>query len=90
MAEDKVDRVALYAAGSLRAALSQITAAFEDTIGVEVDAMFGPSGVLQERIEAGERADVFASADMGHPTSLMLAQRAGPVVVFARTRLCAS
>ena len=42
MAEDKVDRVALYAAGSLRAALSQITAAFEDTIGVEVDANVWP------------------------------------------------
>ena len=33
-------------------------------------------------------ADVFASADMQHPTSLMRAERGGPVSVFIHNRLC--
>ena len=54
-----------------------------------MEKSFGPSGVLRERIEKGEPADVFASADMGNPLTLSRAGKAGPVVLFARNRLCA-
>ena len=50
MVEDGMNGVSLYAAGSLRAALGQIAAAFQETDGVEIEATFGPSGVLRERI----------------------------------------
>ena len=81
--------VRLYAAGSLRAALVEAGKAFEVASGVAVAGTFGPSGLLRERIEKGEPAEVFASADMGHPTRLADAGRAGPVTLFARNRLCA-
>ena len=44
---------------------------------------------MRERIEAGEPATVFASADFGHPKKLADEGKAGPAVVFARNRLCA-
>ena len=50
---------------------------------------FGASGTLRDRIAAGERAEVFASANMTHPQSLAGAGKSGPVVLFARNRLCA-
>jgi ABC-type molybdate transport system substrate-binding protein len=54
-----------------------------------VESSFGPSGVLRERIEKGEAAYLFASADMGNPLSLSRAGKSGAVVLFARNRLCA-
>jgi len=77
--------VRLFAAGSLRAAMTEIMQAS----GVPATGTFGPSGLLRERIEKGEGADVFASADMGHPQKLASAGRAGGVVLFTRNRLCA-
>src|SRR5215470_947241 len=81
--------VRLYAAGSLRVALTEVAAVFEKQEGIPVTKEFGASGLLRERIEKGERAEVFASADMGHPQTLNKAGRAGPVVMFTRNRLCA-
>jgi molybdate transport system substrate-binding protein len=81
--------VRLYAAGSLRAALTEIAQAFESREGVRVDGKFGPSGVLREEIAKGAPAEVFASANMEHPLSLSHGGKAGPVVLFARNRLCA-
>jgi len=81
--------VRLYAAGSLRGAMTAIGAAFAKDGGTAVAATFGPSGLLRERIEKGEPAEVFASADIDHPMTLMRAGKAGPVVVFTRNRLCA-
>jgi ABC-type molybdate transport system substrate-binding protein len=81
--------VHVLAAGSLRAALNEIAAAFSSATGVHVDNGFGPSGVLRERIEKGEHADLFASADMDSPRALLRAGKAGPVVLFARNELCA-
>jgi molybdate transport system substrate-binding protein len=83
------DPVQLYAAGSLRSALTEIAAAFEVQTGVKVRAKFGPSGTLKDEVAAGARADVFASANMEHPQALASARKSGPVVLFARNRLCA-
>ncbi|WP_306030636.1 molybdate ABC transporter substrate-binding protein [Stappia sp. MMSF_3263] len=81
--------VRLHAAGSLKAAMGEVADAFEAGHAATVMRAFGPSGLLRERIEGGEAAEVFASANMKHPTTLAAAGKAAPVVLFARNRLCA-
>jgi molybdate transport system substrate-binding protein len=83
------DQVQLYAASSLRSALTEVTAAFEAATGTKVEAKFGPSGTLRNEIAAGAQAHVFTSANMEHPQALSAAGKAGPVVLFARNRMCA-
>jgi molybdate transport system substrate-binding protein len=83
------DGVTLYAAGSLRAALTEIAKGFGGSANVTVDAKFGPSGILRDEIAGGAKADVFASANMEHPAALAKADKAGPVRMFARNKLCA-
>jgi molybdate transport system substrate-binding protein len=81
----------VYAAGSLRRALTTVAADFERAApGVKVRLVFGASGLLLERIrDKGERADVFASANMEHPQALATGGRAQAVQAFARNALCA-
>jgi ABC-type molybdate transport system substrate-binding protein len=81
--------VLLHAAGSLRGALNEVAAAFQAATGTTVQAKYGPSGLLKDEIAKGTKAEVFASANMEHPQALAQAKRAGPVVLFARNRLCA-
>ncbi len=51
------ETVRLYAAGSLKAVLIDLTAAFEAvTPGVNVETTLGASGLLRERIETGKAA----------------------------------
>ena len=83
------DAVRVYAAGSLRAAFSEIADRFTAQHSIPVRPEFGASGALRDRLERGESADVFASANMDHPTSLAASRRAGPVVLFAGNELCA-
>jgi ABC-type molybdate transport system substrate-binding protein len=83
------DSVLLYAAGSLRGALSEIAKVFEQRSGVRVEMKYGASGLLKDEIAGGARAEVFASANMEHPQALMHAGMSGPVVLFARNRMCA-
>jgi ABC-type molybdate transport system substrate-binding protein len=81
--------LAVFAAGSLREVLCEIAAAHEAQTGQAVSLTLGASGLLRERIERGEPAHVFASADTGHPQRL--AERGGwsAPLVFARNQLCA-
>ena len=81
--------IAVYAAGSLRGALTVIAKDFDTSTGQNVLMNFGASGLLRERIENGEAAQVFASADTDHPKRL--AAKGGWVEpkVFARNSLCA-
>ena len=84
--------VKLYAAGSLKTALTEVAKNFEaeNPNGPKIEAAFGASGLLREKIEAGETAHVFASADTGHPKKLAnQGLTAAPVQVFARNQLCA-
>ncbi len=81
--------VLLHAAGSLRAALDEVAGAFEGRESRKVDRVYGASGLLRERIAAGEPAQVFASANVAHPQSLAQAGRAVAPLVFARNVLCA-
>ena len=81
--------VQVYAAGSLREAFTEIARDHEARTGQKVALTFGASGLLRERIEKGEAAQVFASADTEHPQRL--AARGGWLtpVVFTRNALCA-
>ena len=82
----------LYAAGSLKAAMTDVARAFEAATDEahKVEIHFGPSGLMRQRIEKGEPAHVFASANMKHPQALLDAHKAqGSVRMFARNRLCA-
>ena len=81
--------VLLHAAGSLRAALTEVTWVFEAASGQRVQPKYGPSGTLKDEIAGGARAEVFASANMEHPQALATAGKSGPVVLFARNQLCA-
>ncbi|AMN39544.1 molybdate ABC transporter periplasmic molybdate-binding protein [Rhodoplanes sp. Z2-YC6860] len=83
------DTVQLYAAGSLRSALTDVGRAFKAATGTTVEAKFGPSGLLKDEIAGGAKAEVFAAANMEHPQALATAKRGGPVVLFARNELCA-
>ena len=84
------ETVRLHAAGSLKAALGEVVRGYEaKSTGINVEAQFGASGLLRERIEKGEPAHVFASADLGHPTKLAQAGRSQTkVAIFARNQLC--
>ena len=75
----------VYAAGSLREALTEVARAQNGAVALT----FGAAGLLRGRIERGEPAQVFASADLHQPQRL--AEQGGwtPPVVFARNRLCA-
>jgi molybdate transport system substrate-binding protein len=86
---EAADPVLLHAAGSLRSALTEAASAFESATGSKVQAKFGASGLLKDEIAGDARAQVFASANMEHPLALANAKKSGPVVLFARNRLCA-
>jgi molybdate transport system substrate-binding protein len=79
----------VYAAGSLREVLTEIARDHEARTGQKVALTFGASGLLRERIEKGEGAMVFASADTQHPQRLAAAGGWAPHTVFVRNSLCA-
>jgi len=79
----------VYAAGSLRGPLTEIANLYGRQTGVEVKAVFNPAGLLRERIEKGERPDVFASAELAHPEKLRQQNLAETVTVFVRNSMCA-
>jgi molybdate transport system substrate-binding protein len=85
----RADNIELYAAGSLRAAMTDIAKAFAVKTGHDVQGKFGPSGLLEKEIAGGAKADVFASANMEYPGMLNDAGKSDPVVRFARNKLCA-
>ena len=82
--------VIVFAAGSLRGALTEVATAWQAVAPqASVAFTFGASGLLKDRLAGGERADVFASANMEHPQALAAAGRAGAPRPFARNQLCA-
>lgn len=81
--------VAVYAAGSLRDALTDVARDHEARTGQKLALTFGPSGLLRERIEKGEGAQVFASADTVHPQRLAASAGWAAPTVFVRNSLCA-
>lgn len=83
------DPIKVLAAGSLTGAMTAVAQLYTQQTGQKIDAQFGPAGLLRERIESGEQADIFASANMEHPQALADQGIATPAVVMVRNRLCA-
>jgi molybdate transport system substrate-binding protein len=84
--EETVD---VFAAGSLRGVVNELTKQAGDALHIEVNASFGGSGAMRERIEKGEKADLFLSADLASPRRLDSQGRTVvPTIAFARNRLC--
>jgi hypothetical protein len=54
--------VHLHAAGSLRAALTEVSKAFEGATSLKVQPKYGPSGTLKNEIAGGARTGVFKRA----------------------------
>ncbi|MBH8576586.1 substrate-binding domain-containing protein [Nostocaceae cyanobacterium CENA369] len=75
--------VTLYAAGSLRGALSEVANSFTQEFDIPVTTEFASSGSLKNRLLAGEKADVFASADLGNALALYQNNISGEVKKFA-------
>jgi molybdenum ABC transporter molybdate-binding protein len=88
-ADTASNAIQVYAAGSLREALTRIAGEYQDRTGQKVALTFGASGLLRERLEKGEPAAVFASADNLHPQRLAAGGNWLAPVVFARNSMCA-
>jgi molybdate transport system substrate-binding protein len=84
----RADDLVVYGAGTLREAIGQIAMEFGHAHGLAVTTQFGPSGRMRERIEKGERVDLFASADVGHARKLVEDGRASVMAVFVRNTVC--
>jgi len=83
------DPVSIFAAGSLRGVVGDLSKEAGESLGIRVEASFGGSGLMRERIEKGERADLLLSADLGSPRKLESRHRTTlPVIAFARNRMC--
>jgi molybdate transport system substrate-binding protein len=83
------ETIEIYAAGSLRTTVEELAKAAGPALGIDVKPTFYSSGALRERIEKGEKPDLFLSADMDSPRKLAAAGRTVlPVVAFARNRMC--
>lgn len=79
--------IRIYAAGSLRGVMTALIAGSGLPADAVAPPVFGPAGALRQRLEAGETADLFASADLAQPRHL--AQEHGAEVMpFARNRMC--
>ena len=80
--------IRVMAAGSLKDAFTAVFADYTKQYGSGFSPVWGPSGVLRERLQKGEAFDVFASANLPHAQALTDAGVSGPSVMFARNALC--
>ena len=85
----RAEPLRIYAAGSVTGAFTDMIKAFHAPEGQVGNPLFGPSGVLREKIEHGDAVDVFASADMDQPRTLARERGGIPVIMFTRNRMCA-
>jgi ABC-type molybdate transport system substrate-binding protein len=83
------DSIEVYSAGSLRNVVAELTRQMTVDYGIEVKTTFGGSGLLRQRIEQGEKPDLFLSADLGSPQTLTSAGRTVvPTIAIAGNRMC--
>jgi len=83
------ETVEIFSAGSLREVWNEVAKQAPPALGIEVKTNFGGSGLMRERIEKGEKPDLFTSADLGSPRKLESQGRTVvPVVAIARNRMC--
>ena len=87
-AASAAEPIRVYAAGSLVAPLDQAIAASGVAIDPATGPVYSPAGLLRQRIQNGEQADLYLSADVRGPRTLAAANPGAMVVPFARNRLC--
>jgi molybdate transport system substrate-binding protein len=80
--------IRVMAAGSLKDAFTAAFADFTKQYGASFVPVWGPSGVLRERLQHGEAFDVYASAALPHAQTLTDAGISSPSVLFARNAMC--
>ena len=78
----------IYAAGSLRGAMQALIKASGLEPAAFAEPVYGPAGLLGDRLAKGEAADLFASADMKQPLRFAPAGSHVLVVPFAQNRMC--
>ncbi len=89
MSGEQMNKIRVLAAGSLRLVWPVLVDAFEKQHPpLTVETLFGPAGLLRQRFEQGERCDLFASANVAHPHTLLQEGNALSVSVFTSNRLC--
>ena len=76
--------IRVMAAGSLRDVFAAVFADYAKLYGGSFAPVWGPSGVLRERLQKGEAFDIFASAGLPHAQVLTDAGVSGPSVLFVR------
>jgi len=87
-ASARADTLMVMAAGSLRAAVTDLLHRFPLQSDTVDPPEFGPSGLMRQKIENGATVDVFASADMLQPRQLAAGHPERTVIHFARNSLC--
>ena len=85
----RADTLKVTAAGSLRAAMTELLQHFPKQSDQVETPEFGASGSMRQKIEGGATVDVFASADVEQPRILAAGHPERLVIQFARNSLCA-
>ena len=85
----RADTLKVVAAGSLRAAITDLLQRFPRQSDAVETPEFGSSGMMRQKIESGMAVDVFASADVEQPRKLAEGHPERLVILFARNTLCA-
>jgi molybdate transport system substrate-binding protein len=85
----RAETLKVMAAGSLRAAVTDLLHRFPVGSDTVETPEFGASGLMRQKIENGAAVDVFASADMEQPHQLAAGHPERLVILFARNSLCA-
>jgi ABC-type molybdate transport system substrate-binding protein len=80
----------VYSAGSMVGALGAMLDRYTAETGRKTELHTGPAGLMLGRIEAGDKVDVFVSANMEHPQTLTAEHKSTATIVFARNRICVS
>ena len=83
------DTLKVMAAGSLRAAMTDLLQQFPKQSDEIEPPEFGSSGLMRQKIEGGAHVDIFASADLDQPHKLAVGHPERLVILFARNTLCA-
>jgi molybdate transport system substrate-binding protein len=87
-ASASASEIRVMAAGSLKDVFTVIFVDYAKLYGASFSPVWGPSGVLRERLQKGEGFDIFASAGLPHAQVLTEAGVSGPSVLFVRNALC--
>lgn len=86
-----MEKLIIYAAGSLRVAFPEIAKQFTEIHSTQIEFKFAPAGLLYEKIieeSAHPHAHLFASANTLHPQNLIKQNLASSHFIFADNSLC--